>query len=118
MTEVTAPHVLVLHSTTHVPPAWRERLGASIDWTWAFVLTGLPHGRTRLHLRVRGRTAPWWLTVGYHVVLVPADFVMSVGMLRGIRRRVESRIGAGRPPQRGPVSLSGRRAGGNSVGRR
>src|SRR2546430_2535288 len=27
---VAAPHILVLHSTTHVPRAWRERLGAAI----------------------------------------------------------------------------------------
>jgi hypothetical protein len=49
---------LVLRSTTHVPPAWRERVGATIDWTWTFRLTALPGGRTRMHLRVRGRTAP------------------------------------------------------------
>jgi hypothetical protein len=28
---VDPPHLLVLHSTTHVPAAWRARLGASID---------------------------------------------------------------------------------------
>ncbi len=74
---------------------WRERLGAAIDWTWTFRLTPLPDQQTRLHLRVRARTAPWWLTVGYHAVLVPADFVMAMGMLRGIKRRAE----AGAPPQ-------------------
>ncbi|WP_412738742.1 hypothetical protein [Krasilnikovia sp. MM14-A1259] len=87
--EVVRPHALVLHSTTHVPPGWR-RHGAMIDWTWAFRLTALPGGRTRLHLRMRGRTAPWWLTVGYHAALVPADFVMATGMLRGVRRRIEA----------------------------
>jgi hypothetical protein len=97
--EVDPPHTLVLHSTTHVPPGWRERFGAGIDWTWAFRLTPLASGRTRLHLRVRGRTAPWWLTAAYHAVIVPADYVMAMSMLRGIRRRVE----AGRPPR-----LSGR----------
>ena len=88
--EVDPPHTLVLRSTTHLPPAWRGRCGAAIDWTWTFRLTPLRAGRTRLHLRVRGRTAPWWLTVGYHATLVPADFVMAVGMLRGIRDRAES----------------------------
>jgi len=83
-----APQVLVLHSTTHLPSSWRRRTGARIDWTWAFVLSPVPHG-CRLHLRVRGRTSPRWLTVAYVVALVPADFVMGVGMLLWLRRRVE-----------------------------
>jgi hypothetical protein len=87
---VDAPHTLVLHSTTHLPATWRDRLGAAIDWTWSFRLRDLPGHRTRLHLRVRGRTAPWWLTAGYHAALVPADLVMATGMLGGIKRRVES----------------------------
>jgi hypothetical protein len=88
--QVDAPHHLVLHSTTHVPPGWRERFGAEIDWTWSFLLTELPGDRTRLHLRVRGRIGPWWLAASYLVAIVPADYVMAGGMLRGIRRRVES----------------------------
>lgn len=88
--EVDRPRVLVLHSDSHVPPGWRERFGAAIDWTWTFHLIAVPGGRTRLHLRVRGRTSPWWLTVGYHAALVPADCIMAVGMLRGIKRRVEA----------------------------
>jgi hypothetical protein len=88
--EVDAPHTLVLHSTTHLPASWRDRCGATIDWTWSFRLTRLPGGGARLQLRVRGRTAPWWLTVSYHAALVPADFVMAVGMLRGIKERAES----------------------------
>jgi hypothetical protein len=43
-----------------------------------------------VQLRVRGRTGPWWLTAGYHAALVPADLVMGVGMLRGIKQRAES----------------------------
>jgi hypothetical protein len=89
-----APHALVLHSTTHVPSSWR-RHGAAIDWTWCFHLTGGGDGRTRLHLRVRGRLSPWWLAVGYTVTLVPADLVMARGMLRGIKRRVELQPAAG-----------------------
>jgi hypothetical protein len=95
-----APHTLVLHSTTHVPPRWR-RSGAAVDWTWTFRLTARPAGSTRLHLRVRGRTCPRWLTTGYQAALVPADFVMAVGMLRGIKHRAESRSGleiSGREP--------------------
>jgi hypothetical protein len=86
--QVHAPHTLVLHSTTHVPPSWR-RFGAGIDWTWVFELTELPGSRTRVHLRVRGRTSPWWLTLGYRAVVIPADYVMAMGMLRGIRSRVQ-----------------------------
>ena len=88
--EVDAPRALVLRSTTHLPPAWRERFGAQIDWTWSFRVTELPGGRTRLQLRVRGRTAPRWLTATYLAIIVPADYVMSSGMLRGIKRRGES----------------------------
>ncbi len=82
---------LVLHSTTHVPPGWRERFGAQIDWTWTFRLRPTTSGGTRLHLRVRARTAPWWLTLGYRALVVPADHVMAGGMLRGIRERAEGR---------------------------
>jgi hypothetical protein len=88
--EVYAPHALVLRSTTHVPPAWRKSFGAKIDWTWSFRLTELPGGRTRLQLRVRGRTAPRWLTATYLASIIPADYVMADGMLRGIKRRAES----------------------------
>jgi hypothetical protein len=88
--EVDAPHTLVLRSTTHLPPTWREKFGAEIDWTWSFRLTGLPGSRTRLQLRVRGRTAPPWLTATYLATIIPADFIMAGGMLRGIKRRAES----------------------------
>jgi hypothetical protein len=93
--EVDAPYTLVLRSRTHLPPAWRDRFGAEIDWTWSFRLAELPGGRTRLQLRVRGRTAPRWLTATYLATMVPADFVMAGGMLRGIKRRAES----GAPPR-------------------
>jgi hypothetical protein len=89
-----APKLLVLHSTTHLPPAWRARLGAAIDWTWTFTLTDTGDGGTRLLLRVRGRTGPWWLTAAYAAAVVPADHVMAGSMLNGIRRR------AGRPAPR------------------
>ena len=85
---VHAPELLVLRSTTHVPQRWL-RFGASVDWTWTFRLTGLPCGATRLHLRVRGRAAPFWLAAAYVAVIVPADSIMATGMLRGLKRRVE-----------------------------
>jgi hypothetical protein len=88
--EVDAPHALVLRSTTHVPPGWRERFGAELLWTWAFVLTDLPGGRTRVRLRVRGRMSPCWFSGLYRATIVPADFVMGIGMLRGLKQRAES----------------------------
>ena len=84
---VEAPRLLVLHSTTHVPASWRERLGAAVDWTWTFTLAPTGDGGTRLLLRIRGRTSPWWLTAAYVAAIVPADFLMATGMLAGIRRR-------------------------------
>jgi hypothetical protein len=88
--QVAPPRVLVLRSTTHLPPGWDERFGARFTWTWCFYLRELSGGRTRVQLRVRGRTHPWWLTALYVGLLVPADFVMATGMLRGIKKRAES----------------------------
>ena len=103
---VDPPKLLVLHSTTHLPAAWRARLGAAIDWSWTFTLADTAGGGTRLLLRVRARTRPWWLTATYVAALVPADFVMAPSMLAGIRRRAGARdriarahVGAGRIPQ-------------------
>lgn len=101
--DVDPPHTLVLHSTTHLPAAWRDRHGAGIDWTWTYHLTTRERRCTRLHLRVRGRTTPWWLTAAYHAALVPADLVMAVGMLRGIRRRAQAGL-PWEPSGREPVS--------------
>ena len=88
--EVEAPHALVLHSTTHLPPGWRAKYGADIDWTWCLHLTSFAENSTRLQLRVRGRTSPWWLTALYWATIVPADYLMATGMLRGIKHRVEA----------------------------
>jgi hypothetical protein len=87
--QVEPPHVLVLRSTTHLPPGWDGRYGAHFSWTWCFRLTDLPGDRTRVHLRVRGDGGPWWFIALYVAVLVPADYVMSTGMLRGLRRGAE-----------------------------
>jgi hypothetical protein len=91
--EVDAPHSMVLRSTTHLPPGWAQKYGARIEWTWSIRLTALPQEHSRLQLRVRGRMAPRWLTVLYVATIVPADFVMARGMLRGIKRRVEATAG-------------------------
>ena len=80
---------LVLHSTSHLPLSWRER--AELDWSWTFVLRPVSDGcRTRFHFRSRWTTAPWWFTLGGWLVVVPADFVMSRAMLRGVKQRAES----------------------------
>jgi hypothetical protein len=78
---------LVLHSREHLPPGWADRFGAGIDWTWAFVLDGLEGGRSRLLVRSRVRLYPWWVAALYRALVVPADFVMSRQMLRGVATR-------------------------------
>ncbi len=80
---------LVLHSTEHLPPGWAERFGASIDFSWAFALGPLEGERTRFIFRSRGRVEPAWVGAFYTAVIVPADFVMSRQMLRGVKERVE-----------------------------
>ena len=82
---------LVLHSTSHLPARWRDRHRVALDWSWVFVLVPVDDGQQcRFHFRSRWSTSPWWLTVGSSMLLVPADFVMSRDMLRGVRQRAES----------------------------
>jgi hypothetical protein len=84
---------LVLHSTSHLPLSWRDR--AELDWSWVFVLTPIAGGqRTRFLFRSRWSTGPWWLTLGGWLGMVPADFVMSRDMLRGVKSRAEGLAGA------------------------
>jgi hypothetical protein len=97
---------LVLHSTSHLPMSWRRRHSAELDWSWAFVLRPLDGGtRTRFLFRSRWITAPWWFTLGGKLLIVPADFVMSRDMLRGVRRRAETlhheRLAPPAPPRSG-----------------
>lgn len=82
--------VLVLHSTTHLPPGWAERFGAGLDWVWTFALDPLPGGRTRMLVRNRGRVTPRWLDLLYRAAIVPADHVMTRGMFRGLDERVRN----------------------------
>lgn len=89
-----ASRVLVLRSTTHVPPGWGEKYDARILWTWCLHLTETYDGGTRLHLRVRGRMSPRWFAALYLATIPPADYVMATAMLRGIKERAE----AGGPP--------------------
>ncbi len=83
------PRTLVLHSRTHLPPGWRDRYGAALDWVWTFDLRE-DSGHTRLLVRNRGWVHPWWVNAGYLALFVPADHVMATGMLRGLKRRVEA----------------------------
>ena len=88
VTHLEPERALVLRSNSHLPKSWRNR--ACLDWTWAFVLTPLDGGRrTRYHFRSRWVTQPWWLTAGGWLGIVPADFVMSRDMLRGVKSRAE-----------------------------
>ena len=80
---------LVLHSREHLPPGWADRFGAAIDWTWAFVLQSVDGERSRFLFRTRVRLRPWWVATFYWAVVVPADFVMSRQMLRGVKERAE-----------------------------
>ena len=79
---------LVLRSRTHLPLSWRERYGAWIDWTWAFVLEPVAGG-TRLIVRSRCHLGPRWIAAGYWLAMVPADFVMARQQLRGVKSRAE-----------------------------
>lgn len=79
---------LVLRSNSHLPVSWRDR--AQLDWTWAFVLVPMDDGRrTRYHFRSRWVTQPWWFTLSGRLGIVPADFVMSRDMLKGVKDRAE-----------------------------
>ncbi|MFP5450728.1 MAG: SRPBCC family protein [Thermoleophilia bacterium] len=86
--EIEHEPALVLHSNSHLPLSWRAH--ATLDWSWAFVLAPLDEGhRTRFHFRSRWTTSPWWLTLAGWLAIVPADFVMSRDMLRGVKVRAE-----------------------------
>ncbi|HEV8277944.1 MAG TPA: hypothetical protein VGQ26_19925 [Streptosporangiaceae bacterium] len=90
-------HHLVLHSEDHLPPGWKQRYGAWIDWTWVFVLGDLGDGRTRFIVRSRWRAGPAWVAAGYLLAVIPADFVMSRQMLRGVKSRAERTCVIGPP---------------------
>lgn len=87
--EIEPERALVLHSNSHIPKSWRPH--ATLDWSWTFSLTPLDEGnRTRFHFRSRWVTRPWWLTAGGRLGIVPADFIMSRDMLRGVKSRAEA----------------------------
>jgi hypothetical protein len=86
--ELIPERALVLRSNSHLPRSWRE--WATLDWTWAFVLTPEGDGRrTRFHFRSRWVTEPTPFTLLGWLGVVPANFLMSRDMLRGVRQRAE-----------------------------
>lgn len=89
-----APSVLVLHSSTHLPPGWQQRFGATLDWVWTFSFAPTDDGRTRLHVRNRGTVRPRWMELAYLLTIVPADHVMTRGMFSGLARRVRADPGS------------------------
>ena len=106
--EVVPGERLILESTSHLPLSWRQEGLAHLHWTWSFLLEPVAGRATRIVFRWRAHTSPWWLTLGAHLVIVPADFVMSSGMLRGLRRRVAPIVGLSRSSEDDPSSLNGR----------
>ncbi|HET6172764.1 MAG TPA: hypothetical protein VFD90_09165 [Gaiellales bacterium] len=62
------------------------------DCTWAFVLLDAPGGATRLVVRERYGYSRWWSPLLVEPVQL-VSFVMSRGMLRGIRERAERAAG-------------------------
>lgn len=99
--QVDAPHVWVVRSTTHIPPGRDQQYDARIVWAWSINLDEQPHGTTRVHLPVSRRLSPPWFAALYVATIIPADFVMAVGMLRGVKQRAESGRSpatSGRPP--------------------
>jgi hypothetical protein len=69
---------------------WSRNGTAAVDWSWVFHVVPLESdGRSRLIFRWRAASRPWWLTVSAWLVIIPADFIMSKDMLRGVKRRAE-----------------------------
>lgn len=81
--------LLVLYSTSHLPPGLAGKWGVDLSWTWTFSLQPEGTGCTRLHFRSRIALKPWWLRWAYRLLLVPADYLMAGSMCSGIKRRVE-----------------------------
>jgi hypothetical protein len=89
--KVEPPSLLVLHSDSHLFGVMAERDNVHMDWAWTWMLTRTSAGGTRLLQRNNGRLTPAWAAALYIAAIVPADFVMARGHLRGIKQRVESR---------------------------
>ena len=82
---VQAPRALVLRS--HEAPGSRP---APFEFTWAFQLVPRPDGSTRLVVRERYERPA--RSAALVEVMQAASTVMTIGMLRGIRRRAEAQL--------------------------
>jgi hypothetical protein len=90
--EVLEPDTsLVLHSWTHLPAKMRSDPRYRLDWTWTFCLEEVGEEGTRLLFRSRANLDPAWARLGYRLLVVPADFIMSRSMCLGLRARCERR---------------------------
>jgi len=70
------------------------RVPPPYDFTWAFVVRDLPGGTTRLVVRERYGYTRWWSALLVEPVQL-VSFIMSRGMLRGIRQRAERAVASG-----------------------
>jgi len=81
--------MMVLRSTSHLPPQVRDNDRVRMLWTWSFHLEETSAGKTRLLFRMRGDLEPWWLSLLYQLLIVPADFIMGRSFCLGLKKRVE-----------------------------
>jgi hypothetical protein len=81
---VEPPHALVLHSTRRVIKPIK-----TIDFSWAFVISKVSPGRSRLLIRARTSYTPRLALPFVELMIGPAHFVNAVAMLRGIKKRVD-----------------------------
>lgn len=80
---------LVLRSWTHLPPNLRKDPRTRMEWTWGFYHEEADDNATRLIFRVRGSPNPAWNRLAFHLLVVPADFIMGRSMCLGLKGRVE-----------------------------
>lgn len=59
----------------------------------------LGDGKTRFIFRSSRRAGPSWLAAVYLLAVIPADFVMSPQMLRGVKTRAERTTAADSQPR-------------------
>ena len=84
------PRTVALRSTRHVPIAWRDGFGASLEWVWSWHLDEVRPGVTRLVQRNRMKLRPRWFEVAFLATIVPADFIMARSHLLAVKRLAES----------------------------
>jgi hypothetical protein len=97
---VEPPHALVLHSTRHVIKPIK-----TIDFSWAFVISELRPGESRLVIRARTNYTPRRALPFVELVIGPADFLNAGAMLRGIKQRVERMDASDSKPQPREMSV-------------